>query len=277
MIDSAEAREQERAASVTVAAERPPVPSKNGSGSTASASAHTPTTPEVQMITDEDYEAENPNEIVVGTNTDLEMHIARACNMLMDDSVLFIIIRTRKAEAAQRALQVSLGVTRFRHRQGLKELHQYVVEEEPERKGPRVINLDDSRPGWTPPPNLAIYLSTIDLPDLKPENRKKAQQQQQQQRNGSSSASSVTSGRTGSFGGGAPAPNGNRPPPNAIRPPPNGTRPAVSPPVPPHSGSMGYGQGSAVPSIPPRPQGSGSGSDSGSGKLGKMFKPNWRS
>jgi len=78
------------------------------------------------------------------------------------------------------------------------DLHQYVIEEDPVRvkpsppsapaqKGPRLINLDDryishtrhtlnsrpaplppTKPKWTGPPNIAIYLSSIELPDLKP-------------------------------------------------------------------------------------------------------------
>jgi len=90
------------------------------------------------------------------------------------------------------------------------DLHQYVIEEDPVRvkpvvvepKGPRVINLDDryvcpvsscpstmsctyskaelspptlptSKPKWTGPPNIAIYLSSIELPDLKPKPKPK--------------------------------------------------------------------------------------------------------
>lgn len=115
---------------------------------------------------------EDANEVIVGVRTDLDGHIARAIGLLEDPSVLFIIIRTRDAAAAQRALQVVLGVTRYRHRGGMPDLRQYVIEEEApqENKGPKVIKLDapDPKPSWKPPPNLAIYLSTIELPDLKP-------------------------------------------------------------------------------------------------------------
>lgn len=115
---------------------------------------------------------EDANEVIVGVNTELNMHVDRAIALLEDPSILFIIIRTKDARAAQRALQVVLGVNRFRHRGGKPDLHQYVLEEEaPETKGPRVIKLDDTPadgPAWKPPPNLAIYLSTIELPDLKP-------------------------------------------------------------------------------------------------------------
>lgn len=91
--------------------------------------------------------------------------------MVQDPNMLFVVIRTKTAAASQKALEVSLGVTRyrlfattshmrseadqalvrFRHREGRGDLHQYVVEEDPVRapkpapptKGPKVINLDD--------------------------------------------------------------------------------------------------------------------------------------
>lgn len=196
--------------------------------------SHTP--PAIPVVTDEDYEAENPNEIVVGTHTDLDAHIARACNLLEESGVLFIIIRTRKAEAAQRALQVSLGVTRFRHRQRLKELHQYVIEEEPEVKGPRVINLDDRKPGWTPPPNLAIYLSTIELPDLLPANRKKTAHHRPAA--GSAPVPVATSKPM-------TAPQAQRPPPQQHPAPAGKLAPPPNVPSRPGSGGAGQGPGGA--------------------------------
>ncbi|KJE05046.1 hypothetical protein I311_01139 [Cryptococcus gattii NT-10] len=128
-----------------------------------------------------------------------------------DPETLFIVIRTRSPEAHQRALEVSLGVKRFRHHENLSDLHQYIIEDntpasppsqqrQSKRPGPRVINLDDepksSSPPhssssssslrrkftqtktqalpqeiWTPPQHMAIYLSTIVLPDLDPGRR----------------------------------------------------------------------------------------------------------
>lgn len=70
-----------------------------------------------------------------------------------------MVIRTRNPGAVQRALEVSLGVTRFRHREGLGEIKQYVVDEEStppstagpvasgsSKPGPKVISLDDPDP-----------------------------------------------------------------------------------------------------------------------------------
>ncbi|ORY33706.1 hypothetical protein BCR39DRAFT_518688 [Naematelia encephala] len=157
------------------------------SASSSTDSARSAQVPQVErVISEEDYEPENPNEILVAIGDDLDRHVARACGLLEDPNVLFIVIRTKTAQASQRALEVSLGVTRYRHREGLGDLHQYVIEEEnikplPDRPGPKVIKLDDepqpslsrtgSKKAWTPPPNIAIYLSTIELPDLKPGRR----------------------------------------------------------------------------------------------------------
>ncbi|KAK8866030.1 hypothetical protein IAR55_001181 [Kwoniella newhampshirensis] len=151
-----------------------------------------PPPPPPRVISEEDFEPENPNEIIVRTISNVDDHIARALNLLEEPNILFIVIRTRTAEATQRALEVSLGITRFRHREGLSDLHQYVIEEgivkptTTTRPGPKVIKLDDEPPkpdtpqqsssdkrarAWTPPPNIAIYLSTIKLPDLEPGRR----------------------------------------------------------------------------------------------------------
>lgn len=78
--------------------------------------------------------------------TDIQAHIDRAIALLYDPNILFIVIRTKQAEAAQRALQVVSGIIRARHRNGEPELHQYVKEEQPPPPpGPRVINLDDPK------------------------------------------------------------------------------------------------------------------------------------
>lgn len=186
--------------SKSASAPSPPLPSKDS-----------PPVPE-RVISEEDFEPENPNEIIVGKNTSIDDHIARAVGLLEDPETLFIVIRTRSPEAHQRALEVSLGVKRFRHHENLSDLHQYIIEDtspsppsqrQSTRPGPRVINLDDEptsssspassssssslrrkltrtktktqtqtqKESWTPPQNIAIYLSTIVLPDLNPGRR----------------------------------------------------------------------------------------------------------
>ncbi|KAL7424770.1 hypothetical protein Q5752_000454 [Cryptotrichosporon argae] len=160
----------------TLTAKRPALVPQSTSQTSDAKSEDKPPTPE--------WYEEDANEVVVGVHTDLDAHVARAIGLLEDPNVLFIVIRTKTSSAAHRALEVSLGVTRFRHREGAKELYQYVVEEDDADpppavpKSPRVIDLNDkpqpappvpAKPkDWQPPKNLAIYLSTIELPDLKP-------------------------------------------------------------------------------------------------------------
>ncbi|EIW72585.1 hypothetical protein TREMEDRAFT_58756 [Tremella mesenterica DSM 1558] len=110
-----------------------------------------PPLPPKKVIDEEDFEPDNPNEIIIGVNSDVNGKVANAIALLQDPNMLFIVLRTRKAEAAQKALEVSLGVTRFRHREGLEALHQYVKEEEPipmpkppaRPQSPPRINLND--------------------------------------------------------------------------------------------------------------------------------------
>lgn len=51
-----------------------------------------------------------------------------------------------------------------------EELFQYVIYEQENPKGPKRINLDDSPSGnpYKPPSSLAVHLSKIDMPELKP-------------------------------------------------------------------------------------------------------------
>ncbi|OWZ28810.1 hypothetical protein C361_06554 [Cryptococcus neoformans Tu259-1] len=121
-----------------------------------------------RVISEEDFEPENPNEIIVGKNTNIDDHIARAVGLLEDPETLFIVIRTRSPEAHQRALEVSLGVKRFRHHENLSDLHQYIIEDTPPfppnqqqstRPGPRVINLDDESISSSPRPSLSTSSS----------------------------------------------------------------------------------------------------------------------
>jgi len=62
---------------------------------------------------------------------------------------------------------------RIRHKAGLEEeLHQYVLYDTQERKGPKRINLDDttdkSKNKYVPPENLTVHLSKIAMPELQP-------------------------------------------------------------------------------------------------------------
>lgn len=51
-----------------------------------------------------------------------------------------------------------------------EELHQYVLYDTIQKKGPKRINLDDdkNKNKYTPPNSLTIHLSKISMPELQP-------------------------------------------------------------------------------------------------------------
>lgn len=52
-----------------------------------------------------------------------------------------------------------------------EELHQYVLYDTIQKKGPKRINLDDNEKNknkYTPPNSLTIHLSKISMPELQP-------------------------------------------------------------------------------------------------------------
>ncbi|KAG6886198.1 hypothetical protein C0993_010760 [Termitomyces sp. T159_Od127] len=105
-------------------------------------------------------------------------HYAEYCSQLLeDDAMLFVTIRSAAAEQVPKVLQVVQETKRIRHKAGKQQsvvplLHQYVVYDEAKKKGPRRINLDDVKPTttatYTPPTSLTVHLSKIDMPELQP-------------------------------------------------------------------------------------------------------------
>ncbi|KAG6837359.1 hypothetical protein H0H93_010961 [Arthromyces matolae] len=90
-----------------------------------------------------------------------------------DEAMLFVTIRSGASEQVPKVLQVVEETKRIRHKAGLEdaELHQYVVYDTAQKKGPRRINLDDNvKPTttYTPPTSLTVHLSKIDMPELQP-------------------------------------------------------------------------------------------------------------
>ncbi|KAG8713852.1 hypothetical protein FRC08_012718 [Ceratobasidium sp. 394] len=93
--------------------------------------------------------------------------------------MMFIMIRALDAAQVQRVVQVAEETKRTRRRARYEEeLHQYLRYEDEQQeapKGPKVINLDESRPSkdsplkaYTPPRTLTIHLSKIPMPELVP-------------------------------------------------------------------------------------------------------------
>ncbi|CUA78125.1 hypothetical protein RSOLAG22IIIB_02743 [Rhizoctonia solani] len=119
-----------------------------------------------------------PNEIVVGSEGAVDEYVDLACNLLQDESMMFIMIRALDASHVQRVVQVAEETKRTRRRARYEEeLHQYLryEDEQPTApKGPKVIKLDGSPPKesplktYKPPQTLTIHLSKIPMPELAP-------------------------------------------------------------------------------------------------------------
>ena len=104
--------------------------------------------------------------------------------------MLFISIRSSGAPEVPKVLQVVEETKRIRHKSGKflaswprpcsrplgdRELYQYVLYDSSliPTKGPKIINLDDNKgkgkgKDYTPPNNIVVHLSKIDMPELRP-------------------------------------------------------------------------------------------------------------
>ncbi|KAF7770546.1 hypothetical protein Agabi119p4_6520 [Agaricus bisporus var. burnettii] len=115
------------------------------------------------------------NEVTVEDEGSVE-HYAQYCsNLLSDDAMLFITVKSAENIHVPKVLQVVEEAKRIRHKAGLseeEELHQYVLyDTRPTKKGPRRIKLDDddkNKQAYVPPNSLTIHLSKIPMPELQP-------------------------------------------------------------------------------------------------------------
>ncbi|EKM81872.1 hypothetical protein AGABI1DRAFT_36383 [Agaricus bisporus var. burnettii JB137-S8] len=115
------------------------------------------------------------NEVTVEDEGSVE-HYAQYCsNLLSDDAMLFITVKSAENIHVPKVLQVVEEAKRIRHKAGLseeEELHQYVLyDTRPRKKGPRRIKLDDddkNKQAYVPPNSLTIHLSKIPMPELQP-------------------------------------------------------------------------------------------------------------
>ncbi|KAL1743221.1 hypothetical protein HDZ31DRAFT_74988 [Schizophyllum fasciatum] len=114
------------------------------------------------------------NEVTVEDEGDFKDYAQYSANLLADDAMLFITVRSSDAQHVPKVLQVVEETKRIRHKAGIydeDELHQYVVYDAVKSKGPRRINLDDDSDGrtkYTPPNSLSVHLSKIPMPELQP-------------------------------------------------------------------------------------------------------------
>ncbi|KAJ3493334.1 hypothetical protein NLJ89_g11041 [Agrocybe chaxingu] len=113
------------------------------------------------------------NEIIVSEEGTVQDYAAYCTKMLEDDAILFISVKSAEAEQVPKVLQVVEETKRIRYKAGLSEeeqLHQYVLyDQQEQKKGPRIINLDDQpKNKYEPPKNLTVHLSKISMPELQP-------------------------------------------------------------------------------------------------------------
>ena len=188
---------------------------------------------------------------------------------------------------------MSLGVTRFRHRENLEPLSQYVVEEQPfkptastvSRPGPPVIKLDDPVPAPAKPkdkawsaPNIAVYLSKIELPDLKGVRKDGNSAKAGQLRQGAAPTAAIADTGTGARISGSTGPsankNGVKPnkvPPAKLQRPSSNTTPAIPADRPPPPTSH-IPSRPPPPSVSPQPTPSEASANSGIVSLTRLFK-----
>ncbi|KAL1714580.1 hypothetical protein EV715DRAFT_209253 [Schizophyllum commune] len=160
----------------------PPTPSRQSSGpipsETPASPPPPPPRPEPKSGVDRIAELQairgELNEVTVEDEGSFEDYARYSANLLADEAMLFITIRSSEASQVPKVLQVVEETKRIRHKAGIydeDELHQYVVYDTVKAKGPRRINLDDEDPAkakYTPPNSLSVHLSKIPMPELQP-------------------------------------------------------------------------------------------------------------
>jgi hypothetical protein len=120
------------------------------------------------------------NEVSVEDEGSVNDYAQYCANLLEDEAMLFITVRSSAADQVPKVLQVVEQTKRIRYKAGLaddQELHQYVLyDAEPTPKGPKRINLNDgpdkdkskADPKYAPPTSLTVHLSKIPMPELQP-------------------------------------------------------------------------------------------------------------
>ncbi|KAJ9092245.1 hypothetical protein QFC19_008782 [Naganishia cerealis] len=103
------------------------------------------TDPEMLNLEAMNFNAD-PNEMYIPASGSPDRYISRCVDMLGDDSMLFVILRSASPQAVQKVIEVADGAKRGLDQEG-RGLYQYVIENEKSAEqstGRRVIKLDDS-------------------------------------------------------------------------------------------------------------------------------------
>ncbi|KAK0189161.1 hypothetical protein F5146DRAFT_1104489 [Armillaria mellea] len=109
------------------------------------------------------------NELTVEEEGDITDYAQYCSNLLHDEAMLFVTVRSSSAAQVSKVLQVVEETKRIRHKAGLDdEIFQYVLYDTLSQR-PRRINLNDA-PGnkYVPPNSLVVHLSKIPMPELQP-------------------------------------------------------------------------------------------------------------
>ncbi|KAF8992577.1 hypothetical protein BDZ89DRAFT_1086162 [Hymenopellis radicata] len=108
------------------------------------------------------------NEVTVEQEGEVADYAQYCWNLLQDDAMLFVTVRSDSAEDVPKVLQTVEETKRIRHKAGLdNDLHQYVLHDTLPSKGPRRINLDNEEK-YATPKSLVVHLSKIPMPELQP-------------------------------------------------------------------------------------------------------------
>ncbi|GAW05262.1 hypothetical protein LENED_007106 [Lentinula edodes] len=112
------------------------------------------------------------NEVTVEAEGSVNDYAQYCWNLLQDDAVLFVMIKSHTSLEVQKVVQVAEETKRIRHK-AEDDLHQYVIYDAEAKKGPKRINLDDTDKGkkpaaYVPPSSLCIHISKILMPELQP-------------------------------------------------------------------------------------------------------------
>ncbi len=108
------------------------------------------------------------NEVTVEQEGEVTDYAQYCWNLLQDDAMLFVTIRSDSADEVPKVLQAVEETKRIRHKAGLPDdLHQYVLYDTLPSKGARRINLDNDEK-YATPKSLVVHLSKIPMPELQP-------------------------------------------------------------------------------------------------------------
>ncbi|KAJ9120081.1 hypothetical protein QFC22_002979 [Naganishia vaughanmartiniae] len=117
----------------------------------------TTTDPELLNLEALNFNAD-PNEMYIPASAPSEQYISRCVDMLGDDSMLFVILRSASPQAVRKVIEIVDGAKSMSTNPILSDGNEVLTDP---------VRLDREKK-YSPPQNITIYLSKIELPDLQP-------------------------------------------------------------------------------------------------------------